>query len=194
MSERPAIKRRSQRTRRSRRTDEFQQIRYENEKKLRGFLAKEQTAEKQEVFFDAIITRTKFIDGVVQAFYDHIVLEGFGKRLSKIDFDPKVEWDAFIKTYTKKKFPVKNAARKGIGGRNAKELTRTVQNLLDEAESAGVEEAFDSLKEKTWSRMKPGKGIETMKRARTFGKDFRERVGRLAPHLLPKNPARSKGK
>lgn len=129
---------------------------------------------------------TEYIDPVVREFY---IQTSTDNRLELPDFDVEKAWERFIKSY-ERRF---SKPRKRSGGRTEKtKITDTIKSLLAEAEREKVALSFDILKEKTWEIMKPGKSSEAMRKARTFGKDFGERVRRLAPHLSPKTATKRK--
>jgi hypothetical protein len=145
-----------------------------NLKKLSSFLSKEPQKPRATIFHPV-----EYVDGVVQEFYTRMCA---GDKLNSSEFDARKAWEDFIKPY-KNRFPKPKTG----GGRTVKDgdLTDVVQSFLDAAKSDGSMLTFDTLKEKVWSKWRPGKSIEAMQKNRTFNRDFRERVRRLEPDLPP---------
>lgn len=141
-------------------------------------------------------TVTRYADPVIQAFYNHVLIS---RRLHDPDFDPKAEYDAFIASYGGRFGPPAppkkvNKSRKGIGGPKEKLLTQKLREVLKGAEEVGEELNYSTVLDRVWGKLYPGKDKSKLpSKWKLFEKALKERLRRIAPHLLPKN-ARKKRK
>ena len=212
---------RGKRGRRSRATPEEQAKRRErtrlylhNQKKLTEFLAGEPreswrkvspvlswlgaiAAQQQPAPTEYIVPAERYADPVIETFHARTVV---GKALHSPDFDPKAEYDNFITSYAGRFGEAKpkphNAAkksRKGIGGRHEGEFTEEIRRLVNEDGATDVEE----IARLTYSFSYRGRVADPEGKPLNWKrhlKKVKERLGRIAPHLLPPKTNRPRKK
>jgi hypothetical protein len=161
-------------------------IREQNRRKLLDFLSREKREKKpMSVLGGIVVSVETFSDPVIQAFY-LLVADTVDPN-----FDPRAEFERFLNSYLERFSVIQgkqkkvSKSRKGVGGPKAKDLTQAIQELV---QREGID--FETIVTETYSTSYPNQekpASETPLRMKVHRGKVRERVRRIAPHLLPGN-------